>query len=80
MSHTVSHSFMISADIHLTPEFSAPKDLMEAFCTSSQLWDTNPIRAWSHPMLVCFLKELDTGVGRDVGGWRGFPFLQSVIP
>ena len=27
ISHAVSHSFLISADIHLTPEILVPKDL-----------------------------------------------------
>ena len=27
LSHVVSHSFLISADIHLTPEILVPKDL-----------------------------------------------------
>ena len=31
-------------------------------------------------MLVSFLKALATGVGIYDGGWRGCPFLQSVIP
>ena len=31
-------------------------------------------------MLVCFLKALATGIGRDGDGWRVFPFLQRVIP
>ena len=54
-------------------------DLRQAFCTSAQLWDMSPIRAWSHTMLV-FLKALATGVGIYGIGLRGCPFLQIFIP
>ena len=34
--HAVSHRFLISTDIHLTPVILGPKDIRWEFCTSAQ--------------------------------------------
>ena len=74
------HSYMISENIHLTPEMLAPSDRRQAFCIYDQSCDISPISAQSHPVLVCSLKALDKGVVLVMGGRRWCPFLQSMIP
>ena len=64
----MSHSFLISEEIHLRPEILSPRDCRYAFFIYSQLCGISPIRACSKPVLF-FFKVLATGVGR--GGWGG---------
>ena len=74
ISKGVSHRFLIREDIHLRPEILAPSDRRYEFCIFAQLCDISPIRYWSQPILVLFLKAFATGVGEGVvggGGVRG---------
>jgi len=49
ISHAMSHSFWISADVHQQLDF-LKQIWLHTSCWFCQYWDNHPLRKWSHPI------------------------------